>query len=114
MKFLATVRWMLRTAFVLVVGLLLVRALLEYLPALQGAPLFRALVRSWDPILSDIVESTGLSWSREVRALLLPGVAVALILLRTLVEDGLERLFAPSKPAAAAPSGDPLATAIRP
>lgn len=92
MPFLSFLRWLLRTAFLLVVGLLLVRALIEYFPALQGAPLFRALVRSWDPVLSDLVESVGLSWSREVRALLLPGVAVALILLRTLAEDALDRL----------------------
>jgi tRNA A-37 threonylcarbamoyl transferase component Bud32 len=118
MKFLATIKWLLRTAFLLVVGLLLLRAVLEFIPALQGAPLFRALVRSWDPVLSDLVESTGLPWSREVRGLLLPGVAIALILLRTLIEDAMERLFAPPKPVAA-PSpatvpGDPAATVIRP
>jgi hypothetical protein len=97
MKFLSTLRWFLRTAFVLVVGLLLLRALLELVPALQAAPMFRALMRSWDPMLSDLVESVGLSWSREVRALLLPGVAVALILLRTLLEDAFERVFSPKK-----------------
>ena len=114
MKFISTLRWMLRTVFVLVVGLLLIRTLVEYLPALQSAPLFRALVRSWDPVLSDLVEGVGLSWSREVRALLLPGVAVALILLRTLLEDAFERLFAP-KPAKPAPAPlDPAATMIRP
>jgi tRNA A-37 threonylcarbamoyl transferase component Bud32 len=102
MKSLSTLRWLLRTAFVLVVGLLLLRALIEFVPALQGAPLFRALVRSWDPLLSDLVESVGLSWSKEVRSLLLPGVAVALILLRTLLEDVFERLFSPKKPAAGA------------
>jgi len=115
MKFLATIKWLLRTGFLLVVGLLLLRAVLEFIPALQAAPLFRALVRSWDPVLSDLVESTGLPWSREVRALLLPGVAVALILLRTLIEDAMERAFAPPKPApvAATAPGDPLATALR-
>jgi len=119
MKFLSTLRWMLRTAFVLVVGLLLIRTLVEYLPALQSAPLFRALVRSWDPVLSDIVEGVGLSWSREVRALLLPGVAVALILLRTLAEDAVERLFAPKPARAVAPPTaeeaplDPAATVIK-
>ncbi|MGQ0587281.1 MAG: serine/threonine-protein kinase [Gammaproteobacteria bacterium] len=97
MKFLSTVRWMVRTVFLLVVALLLVRALVEYIPALQAAPLFRALVRSWDPVLSDLVESVGLTWSREVRALLLPGVAIGLILLRLLVEDLIERAFAPPK-----------------
>src|SRR5689334_4369561 len=97
MKFLGMVRWMLRTVFLLVIALLLARALLEYLPALQAAPLFRALMRSWDPVLSGMVEASGLSWSREVRALLLPGVAVALILLRTLLEDLFERLTAPKK-----------------
>ncbi|MGH8443351.1 MAG: serine/threonine-protein kinase [Nevskiaceae bacterium] len=97
MKFLSTVRWMVRTAFLLVVGMLLIRTLVEYLPALQAAPLFRAMVRSWDPMLSDIVEGVGLTWSREVRALLLPGVAVGLILLRLLVEDVLDRMFAPPK-----------------
>jgi hypothetical protein len=113
-KFLSTLRWMLRTTFLLVVGLLLVRTLLEFIPALQAAPLFRALMRSWDPVLSDLVEATGLPWSREVRALLLPGIAVALILLRTLAEDALDRLFAPKKPAVAAgPSGDVAATMIR-
>jgi serine/threonine-protein kinase len=71
--------------------------LLELVPALQAAPMFRALMRSWDPMLSDLVESVGLSWSREVRALLLPGVAVALILLRTLLEDAFERVFSPKK-----------------
>jgi serine/threonine-protein kinase len=110
MQFLSLLRWLLRTAFLLVVALLLVRALIEYFPALQGAPLFRALVRSWDPVLSDLVESVGLSWSREVRALMLPGVAVALILLRALVEDALERLHRP-KPQPAAPQ-DPSATLI--
>lgn len=106
MKFLSTLRWLLRTAFVLVVGLLLLRALIEFVPALQGAPLFRALMRSWDPVFSDLVESVGLSWSREVRSLLLPGVAVALILLRTLLEDVFERLFAPKKvPAGVAGTG---------
>src|SRR5262245_17289194 len=117
MKFVATIRWLLRTAFLLVVGLLLLRAVLEYIPALQAAPLFRALVRSWDPVLSDLVESTGLPWSREVRGLLLPGVAVALILLRTLIEDVLERASAPPKPARApaeATQGGPVATMIRP
>ncbi len=116
MKFLATIKWLLRTAFLLVVGLLLLRAVLEFIPALQAAPLFRALVRSWDPVLSDLVESAGLPWSREVRGLLLPGVAIALILLRTLIEDAMERLFAPPKPvhAPAAAPGDPMATAIRP
>ena len=84
-------------AFVFIVGLLLLRALLEFIPALAGAPLFRALMRSWDPVLSDLVEATGLSWSRETRALLLPGVAVALILLRTLLDDVLARLSAPPK-----------------
>ena len=114
MKFLSTLRWLLRTAFVLVVGLLLVRTLLEFIPALQAAPLFRALIRSWDPVLSDFVEAIGLPWSREVRALLLPGVAVALILLRTLAEDALDRLFRPKAPAVAAgPSGDVAATMIR-
>ncbi len=99
MKSLSFLRWVLRTAFVLVVGLLLVRALLEYIPALQGAPLFRAVMRSWDPVLSDLVEGVGLPWSKEVRALLLPGVAVALILLRTLLEDAFDRVFGPKKPA---------------
>lgn len=112
MQFMSLLRWLLRTAFLLVVALLLVRALIEYFPALQGAPLFRALVRSWDPVLSDLVESVGLSWSREVRALLLPGVAVGLILLRTLVEDTVERLRRPKvEPVAAAPQ-DPSATLI--
>lgn len=106
-------RWMLRAAFVFVVGLLLVRTLVEFIPALQGAPLFRALVRSWDPVLSDIVESAGLPWSREVRSLLLPGVAVALILLRTLAEDALDRLFRPKPAGVAAPSGNVAATMIR-
>ena len=55
MKFLSTLKWMLRTAFFLVVGMLLIRTLVEYFPALQAAPLFRAAVRSWDPMLSDIV-----------------------------------------------------------
>jgi serine/threonine-protein kinase len=119
MKFLSTLRWMLRTAWALVVGLLLIRTLVEYLPALQGAPLFRALVRSWDPVLSDIVEGVGLSWSREVRALLLPGVAVGLILARTLLEDAFERLFGqkPAKAAAPVPVEaplDPAATVIKP
>ena len=114
MKFLSTLRWLLRTAFVLVVGLLLVRTLLEFIPALQGAPLFRALIRSWDPVLSDVVEAFGLPWSREVRGLLLPGVAVALILLRTLAEDALDRLFRPKPPApAAGPSASATATVIR-
>jgi hypothetical protein len=91
---------------VLVVGLLLLRALIEFVPALQGAPLFRALMRSWDPVFSDLVESVGLSWSREVRSLLLPGVAVGLILLRTLLEDVFERLFAPKRaPAGVAGTG---------
>jgi len=112
-KFLSTLRWLLRTAFVLVVGLLLVRTLLEFIPALQGAPLFRALVRSWDPVLSDLVEAVGLPWSREVRGLLLPGVAVALILLRTLAEDALDRLFRPKRAAVPAPSGSVTATVIR-
>ena len=116
MKFLSTVRWMLRTAFVLVVGLLLLRALIEFIPALGAAPLFRALMRSWDPVLSDLVEATGLSWSRETRALLLPGVAVALILLRTLLDDVLARLAAPRKPPSSgrtmAPS--PTSTVISP
>jgi hypothetical protein len=113
MKFLSTLRWLLRTAFVLVVGLLLLRALLEFIPALQAAPLFRALIRSWDPTLSDLVESTGLSWSREVRALLLPGVAVALILVRTLLDDLFERLTAPPKPARTGMTGmHPTATII--
>lgn len=112
MQFLSLLRWLLRTAFVLVVALLLVRALIEYFPTLQGAPLFRALVRSWDPVLSDLVESVGLSWSREVRALLLPGVAVGLILLRSLVEDTVERLRRPkAAPVDAAPL-DPAATLI--
>jgi hypothetical protein len=112
MKFLSTLRWLLRTAFVLVVGLLLLRALLELVPALQAAPMFRALMRSWDPTLSDLVESVGLSWSREVRALLLPGVAVALILARTLLEDAFERAFAPKKkPLSANATGS---TVIRP
>jgi hypothetical protein len=105
MKFLSTLRWLLRTAFVLVVGLLLLRALIEFVPALQGAPLFRALMRSWDPVFSDLVESVGLSWSREVRSLLLPGVAVALILLRTLLEDVFERLTAPKKAPVAGVAG---------
>jgi len=113
MKFLSTLRWMLRTAFVLVVGLLLIRTLVEYLPALQSAPLFRALVRSWDPVLSDIVEGVGLSWSREVRALLLPGVAVALILLRTLAEDAVARLFAP-KPVRTEPAPAPVEAPLDP
>lgn len=112
MQFPSLFRWLLRTAFLLVVALLLVRALIEYFPALQGAPLFRALVRFWDPVLSDLVESVGLSWSREVRALLLPGVAVGLILLRTLVEDSVRRLLRPkAAPVAAAPQ-DPSATLI--
>ena len=101
MKFLSTLRWFLRTALLLVVGVLLIRALLEYIPALQAAPLFRAVVRSWDPMLSELVESVGLPWSKEVRALLLPGVAVALILVRTLVEDAFERVLNPKKPARA-------------
>ena len=114
MKFVGMVRWMLRTVFVLVVALLLVRALLEYLPALQAAPLFRALMRSWDPVLSELVEATGLSWSREVRALLLPGVAVALILVRTLLEDLFERLTAPKKGlVTAGASADVAATIIK-
>jgi hypothetical protein len=110
MKSLSTLRWLLRTAFVLVVGLLLLRALIEFVPALQGAPLFRALMRSWDPVLSDLVESVGLSWSREVRSLLLPGVAVALILLRTLLEDVFERLTTPKKPAAGVAGTDVAGT----
>jgi hypothetical protein len=114
MKFLGMLRWMLRTGFVLVIALLLGRALLEYLPALQAAPLFRALMRSWDPVLSGLVESTGLSWSREVRALLLPGVAVALILLRTLLDDLFERLFGPKKGlVTAGASTDVAATVIK-
>jgi tRNA A-37 threonylcarbamoyl transferase component Bud32 len=115
-KFLSTVRWMLRMAFVLIVGLLLLRALLEYIPALQAAPLFRAIMRSWDPVLSDLVEMTGLSWSRETRALLLPGVAVALILLRTLLDDVLARLSAPPKrvPTGATIAPGPTATMISP
>src|SRR5690349_992086 len=116
MKFLSTLKWMLRTAFFLVVGMLLIRTLVEYFPALQSAPLFRAAVRSWDPLLSDIVEGVGLSWSREVRALLLPGVAVALILLRQLLEDFFEKVFdekpdRPIKPAEA--PIDPAATVIK-
>src|SRR5690349_17139889 len=115
MKFLATLRWLLRTAFLLAAGLLLVRALLEYFPSLQAAPLFRAVARSWDPVLSDLVESMGLPWSREVRALGLPGVAIALILLRTLIEDAFERMFAPPKAAAAPPAPTEVAsTVIRP
>jgi hypothetical protein len=115
MKFLSTLKWMLRTAFFLVVGMLLIRTLVEYFPALQSAPLFRAAVRSWDPMLSDIVEGVGLSWSREVRALLLPGVAVAMILLRQLVEDFFERMFEqkPVRPVPAEPAIDPAATVIK-
>jgi eukaryotic-like serine/threonine-protein kinase len=48
-----------------------------------------------------------------VRALLLPGVAVALILLRTLAEDALDRLFRPKPAAVGVPSGDVAATMIR-
>ena len=115
MKFLSTLKWMLRTAFFLVVGMLLIRTLVEYFPALQSAPLFRAAVRSWDPMLSDIVEGVGLSWSREVRALLLPGVAVALILLRQLLEDFFERMFEPKpvRPVPAEAPIDPAATVIK-
>jgi serine/threonine-protein kinase len=65
-------------------------------------------------VLSDLVESVGLPWSREVRALLLPGIAVALILLRTLAEDALDRLLAPKPaPAPAAGNAGAMATVIR-
>ena len=121
----AFLRWALNTAVTFAVALLLVRALAEFVPAVNAIPLVGKLIRSWDPALEDLFRAIGLPWSHDVRGLGLPGAAVALIVVRTLVVEQFERWTAPP-PATPAPqpaptvapdrmttSDDPQATLLR-
>ena len=86
----AFLRWTLRTVIFLIVALLVVRALVEYAPSLMAIPLIGALVRWWDPLLQHLVERMGLGWSRDVRGVGLPAVAVVLIVLRVMLDETFE------------------------
>ena len=94
-SFAETVWWLVRTAVTIVIALLLVRALIEYVPALEVFPPARALLRWWDPLMTDLLQPFGLAWSHDIRSLGLPAVAVALILLRTMFDDIFSSLFRP-------------------
>ena len=120
----AFLRWVLNTAVTFTVALLLVRALAEFVPAVNAIPLVGKLIRSWDPVLENLFRAIGLPWSHDVRGLGLPGAAVALIVVRTVLVDLFERWTAPparapqpavvAAPAATAMADDPHATLLRP
>ena len=97
--------WLLNTAVTLLVVLLLLRGLVEYVPALGNFPPIRALLRWWDPHLIRVTQGLGLPWSHDVRGMGLPALAVALIVARVMVEDVVRRLRLPApKPAAPTPT----------
>jgi serine/threonine-protein kinase len=100
-------RWLLRTAVWLVVALLVARTLVEYAPVFMTIPLVAKLVNSWDPVLQRLTESVGLPWSRDLRALGLPGFAVVLVVARIMLDDALGRL---QRPKHAKPSAHPAAS----
>ena len=110
MKFLGSLAeflyWAFRTVLTLVIALMLVRALIEFVPRLEVLPPARALVRFWDPTMADLLAPFGLSWSHDVRSLFLPGAAIALILMRTAMEGAFAELF---RPAAQKPKPKPKA-----
>lgn len=115
----AFLRWTFNTAVTVVVALLLVRALAEFVPALNGLPLIGKLIRSWDPTLQGAFQALGLPWSRDVRGLGLPAVAIGLIVGRMVLMDAIDRANAPKRPArppaaapTPAPAVDPLATQL--
>jgi hypothetical protein len=91
-------RWTLRTAVTLLVAVLLLRALVEFVPGLTVFVPIKALVRWADPWLQLAVESTGLAWSRNMRGLGLPVLALALVLARTAITDLVERVMRPPPP----------------
>jgi hypothetical protein len=114
-------RWLFNTVVTIIVALLLVRALVEFLPVLNGVPLFGKLVRSLDPGLEKTLRAMGLPWTHDIRGLGLPAAAVGLIVLRTILMDQIDRLTAPKKrpppPRPAAPPAapvDPAATLLTP
>jgi len=110
------IRWTINAAVTLVVALLLLRALAEYLPALGSVPLIRTLMRSWDPMLQEWAEAVGLPWSGAVRAIFVPGLAVALILLRTILADAVDRMLkppAPPRPTVASAAGEPNSAPVQ-
>ena len=90
--------WVINTAMLIVVGLLVARALVEYFPVLGTIPLFGKLVRAWDPTLQAAFEKVGMKWSHEMRGVMLPAFAIVLVMLRTAVADFMYRLSAPKPP----------------
>jgi hypothetical protein len=123
----AFLRWLFNTTVTLVVALLIVRTIAEFVPAVNSVPLISKLVRAWDPALQKLFESVGLPWSRDVRGLGLPALAVTLIMARIMLMDALDRALglrrrkpstaaAVPPPAAPQPSQpiDPQATVVTP
>jgi hypothetical protein len=115
----AFLRWLFNTAVTVIVTLLLVRALTEFMPGLNAIPLIGKLIRAWDPTLQSIFQTLGLPWSRDVRGLGLPAVAVGLIVARTMIMEAVDRATAPKRPpapprpaATAAAAIDPQATVL--
>jgi hypothetical protein len=99
----AVLRWLLNTAVTLLIVLLFLRALVEYLPALEALPFVRAVVGWWDPQLAAMAQAVGVPWSHDVRGIVLPGVAVGLIILRLVVQDAFARATGRWRPAATPP-----------
>ncbi|HUR42332.1 MAG TPA: serine/threonine-protein kinase [Verrucomicrobiae bacterium] len=113
------IRWLFNAAVTLVMVFLLLRALLEWVPALNALPQFVKALRTWDPLLEQGVRELGLPWSRDVRGFGLIGAAVLLNLARSLLLDLLEwmqkwyhlKRSPPAAPARALPAGDAVAPA---
>lgn len=83
----AFVRWLLNAAVTVAVTFLMLRALAEYLPALNAVPLIGKLVRSGDPLLEKLFRAAGIPWTHDLRGLVLPAAGITLIVLRGVVRD---------------------------
>jgi hypothetical protein len=119
----AVLRWILRTAVTVVVAALIVRAIVEFIPRIGGLPPVRPLMIWGDPVLENLARIVQLPWTHEMRLWILPGLAVGIILLRTAISDGFDRLMrsrlrrpapaaanrdaAPAQPAQASASAPP-------
>jgi hypothetical protein len=113
----AFLRWLFNTIVTLVVALLIVRTVAEFVPAVNAVPLIGKLVRAWDPALQKLFQAFGLPWSRDVRGLGLPALAVTLIMARIMLMDAFDRAFGLRRrkaPAAAAPAATPAPAPSQP
>jgi hypothetical protein len=124
--------WVLNTLVLLVVAALVIRAGVEFIPAMAKFVPVKFLMGWMDPSLQYAYTHLGLPWSRDARGFGLPVFAVGLLLLRGIVGDAAEKYLDPllrpkpkaiprgpvPVPAAAAPAGgapiDPHATVLMP